>query len=130
MAQDLDSAEEFLDEFAEAWGKNDGKLLGDHFSNDGALINPFGQRADGRAAMATMYSRYFAGMLAGTSTTVRVESARPVGEDSAFVDAEQTIMAADGSVVLTVHLAALLQQDDEGWRFVEARPYAFAAAPA
>ncbi|HEV2360617.1 MAG TPA: SgcJ/EcaC family oxidoreductase [Acidimicrobiales bacterium] len=129
MTQDLDGAKTFLAEFGELWGKNDGQLLADQFTADGTLINPFGERADGREALAAMYSSYFGGMLSGTSTTVRVESVRQVGEDSAFIDAEQTITGPDGSVVLTVHLAALLRIEGGDWRFVDSRPYAYVGDP-
>ena len=130
MGHDGDSAAKFLDRFAETWDTNDGRALGELFVEDGTLINPFGQRADGRAAVATMYTGYFAGMLAGTVTSVRVESVRPVGDNAAFVDAEQTITGADGGIVLVVHLAALLRRDGDDWSFVDSRPYGFATLPA
>ena len=76
-----------------------------------------------------MYSQYFGGMLRGTSTTINLASVRAVEKNHALADGEQTIYAADGNVVLVVHLAALLRRDDDGWRFVDARPYAFATIP-
>ena len=129
MGQDLDSVTKFHDQFAESWAKGDGKILGDHFVEDASLINPFGERADGRAAIAAMYGAYFDGMLTGTSTTIRVENVRALGESQAFVDAEQTILAIDDSIVLVVHLAGLIRRDGEDWKFVDARPYAFAPIP-
>ena len=77
-----------------------------------------------------MYSEYFGGMLQGTSTTFKLESVRAVGTTHAFTDAEQTISAASGEVVLVAHLAAVLRRDGDGWRFVDSRPYTFAAVPA
>ena len=130
MGQDTDSVAKFLDRFAETWATNDGQALADTFAEGGSLINPFGQRADGRAAVAAMYGEYFSGMLAGTSTAVRVESTRPLGDDEVFVDAEQAVTAADGAILLVVHLAALLRRDGEDWRFVDSRPYVFASPPA
>ena len=129
MEQHIDSIARFLDRFAATWEHHDGQALADAFVEEGTLINPFGQRADGRPAIAGMYNEYFAGFLAGTSTTIRLESVRPVGDDGAFVDSEQTITAADGAIVLVVHLAALLLRDGEDWKFVDSRPYA-SAAPA
>lgn len=130
MGQDRDSAAKFLARFAEVWATNDGRAVADLFTEDGTLINPFGQRADGRDAVGTMYTEYFAGMLAGTSTSVRVDGIRPVGETHAFVDAEQTVTAGTGEVLLVVHLAALLARDGEDWRFVDSRPYTLADPPA
>lgn len=129
MGQNLDGATKFLDGFAESWARGDGRVLSDQFTDDGSLINPFGQRADGREAISAMYAGYFAGMLAGTSTTIRLETVRAVGDDSALIDAEQTIRAADGSPVLVVHLTALLTRAGEEWRFVDSRPYTFAPLP-
>ena len=119
----------FLQQFADSWQKNDGTVLADTFTDGGALINPFGQRADGRSEVAAMYAEYFNGMLAGTTTTIQLNTARPVGNDHAFVDAEQTIHAPNGDTLLVVHLAALLQRDGDTWRFVDSRPYTTPPAP-
>lgn len=118
-----------FDRLATAWKTNDGATVASFFAEDGALINPFGQRADGRAAIAAMYAEYFGGMLHGTSSTVKITNVRAVENNHAFVDGEQTIYAPDGSIVLAVHLAALLRRDGDGWRIVDARPYTFATRP-
>jgi uncharacterized protein (TIGR02246 family) len=125
-----DAVQDFLQLFADAWKTNDGAAVASFFVEDGALINPFGQRADGRGAIGAMYSEYFEGMLQGTSTTFKLESARAVESSHAFADGEQTISAASGEVVLVAHLVALLRRDGDGWRFVESRPYSFPALPA
>jgi len=125
-----EAVEEFFGLFADAWKTNDAKAVAGFFVEDGSLINPFGQRADGRSAVAAMYSEYFGGMLAGTSTTFDLASVRAVEANHAFADGEQTITAAGGEVVLVVHLAALLRRNGDGWRFVDARPYTFPDLPA
>jgi uncharacterized protein (TIGR02246 family) len=129
MGQDR-GVEDFLEATADAWKTNDGSVVGSLFVEDGTLINPFGQRADGRSAIAAMYSEYFGGMLRGTTTTFKVVSVRAVGTDHAFADAEQTICASNGDVVLAAHLAALLQRQGDRWHFVDSRPYSFAELPA
>lgn len=129
MSAHFDQIKSTFDRFCDAWRTNDGAAVANFFVDDGALINPFGQRADGRAAIAAMYSEYFGGMLRGTSTTFNLGGVRGVENNHAFADGEQTINAPDGSVVLGVHLAALLRHDGDGWRFVDARPYAFATTP-
>jgi len=126
MSLPFDDVQASLDRFATAWQTNDGTAVAGFFTDDGSLINPFGQRADGRTAVAAMYAEYFGGMLRGTATTVNLASVRAIGPDHAFADAEQTITAPDGSVVLVVHLAALLRREDGEWRFVDSRPYSFA----
>lgn len=121
-----------LDGCAQAWKTNDGAELGRHYTEDGSLVNPFGERADGRAALTAMYTEYFGGMLRGTTTSFEVARARPVGVDHAFVDARQVIRAPDGSTVLALHLAALMRREGGTWRLVDARPFSYATpgAPA
>ena len=118
-----------LDRFAAAWKTNDGSSVASWFTEDGSLINPFGQRADGRSAVAAMYSEYFGTILRGTSTTFDATRIRAIDDNHAFADAEQTISGPDGKVVLAVHLGALLRREGDTWRFVDARPYAYATPP-
>jgi hypothetical protein len=66
-------------------------------------------------------------MLRGSSTTFKLATMRTVENNHAFVDADQTINGSDGSVVLVVHLAALLRREAAAWRLVDARPYVVAA---
>jgi uncharacterized protein (TIGR02246 family) len=115
---------------AETWKSNDGAAFAAHFTEDGSLINPFGQRADGRAALTNMYEEYFGGILQGTTTSIELGTVRPVEENHALADAEQTIYSSAGDVVLAVHVTNLLRRDGGGWRLVDSRPYAFATPPA
>ena len=129
MSEQFDQVKSMFERYAAAWETNDGGAVADFFAEEGTLINPFGALADGRAAVAGMYSEYFAGMLRGTSTTLELANVRPIGDDHAFADAEQTIYGSGGDVVLAAHLVALLRREGGDWRFVDARPYAYAAAP-
>src|ERR1044071_9921784 len=81
MAADRASVQTFFDRAAQVWQANDGGAFAHLFAEDGSLINPFGERADGRGAVGAMYSEYFKGMLSGTSTSTTVQSVRAVGED-------------------------------------------------
>lgn len=119
----------FFEQVCKVWGTNDGAQLAGLFSEDGSLINPFGERADGRAAVEDIYADYFTGMLAGTTATIHVESVRSIDDAHVLADVAQTILGGDGSVVLVAHLTALLRREDD-WRFVDARPYTFAELPA
>ena len=125
-----DAVEEFFRLFADAWKTNDGAAVASFFVSDGSLINPFGQRADGRDAVAAMYSEYFEGMLRGTSTAIDVASVRGVESNHVLVDGEQTIMASSGEIILVAHLVALLGRDGDSWLFVDGRPYTFPAITA
>ena len=130
MSTHFDQLKTMLDCFCAVWQTNDGSGLGSHFTEDGSLINPFGERASGRAAVAAMYTQYFGGMLRGTSTTVNVKNVHAIENNHAFVDGDQTITGPDGSVVMVVHLAALMRREGGGGRFVDARPFSYATPPA
>jgi len=129
MAHDQKSVEEFFGRVAEAWKTNDAALVASFFTDDGSLINPFGERADGRDAVSGMYANYFTGMLKGSSTTVKISSVRAVGDDHVFADGEQAVNGPDGQVVLEAHIAALLRRDGDSWRFVDSRPYIIPPPP-
>ncbi len=129
MAADRASIQAFLDQAGEVWKTNDGGAFADLFTEDGSLINPFGERVDGRGAVGAMYSEFFKGMLSGTSTTMTVQSVRAVGDGYAFADCDQTITGAEGQAVLAGHLAALLRHDNGSWYFLDARPYTFPEIP-
>jgi uncharacterized protein (TIGR02246 family) len=120
----------FYQEVAAAWSANDGAAFAALFTEDGSLINPFGERADGREALAAMYGEYFGGMLKGTTTSVSLTHVRPIESDWAIADAEQTIYAANGDVLMALHVVNLLRRDGSGWRLVDSRPYAFPPPPA
>jgi len=41
----------FYEKLAPSWSANDGAEFSDFFTHDGSLVNPFGERADGRNAL-------------------------------------------------------------------------------
>src|SRR5262245_15455208 len=129
MSTPVDPIKAVFEDFSAAWKSNSGAAVAALFVEDGALVNPFGQRANGRKAVEAMYAEYFGGMLHGTSTSFTLSSVRFVGNDHALADGEQIINASDGSIVLTVHLVTLLRRESAGWRFADARPYVFTAIP-
>jgi uncharacterized protein (TIGR02246 family) len=133
-AANMGAAEEsvtaFFEKLAETWNTNDGAAFAACFTEDGSLINPFGERADGRAALTTMYTEYFGGMLKGTTTSIDLTQLRRVEANHALADADQTIYGDNGDVVLALHVVNLLRREGEDWRMVDSRPYAFPPPPA
>ena len=100
MGSPENSVVAFHQKLAAAWSANDGTAFAAFFAEDGSLINPFGERADGREALTAMYSEYFGGMLKGTTTSIRsLTHLRAIEPDHVFADAEQTIYAANGDVL-------------------------------
>src|SRR5215469_11280872 len=116
MGSPENSVVAFHDKLADAWSANDGAAFAAFFTEDGSLINPFGERADGRQALTAMYSEYFSGMLKGTTASISLTNVRPVGPDHALADAEQTIYAANGDVLMALHVVNLLRRDGDDWR--------------
>ena len=130
MGSPESSVAAFHDKLAAAWRANDGAAFAAFFTEDGSLINPFGERADGREALTAMYSEYFGGMLKGTTTSISLtHAAGQIEPDHAFADAEQTIYAANGDVLMALHVVNLLRKDGDDWRLVDSRPYAFPPLP-
>lgn len=129
MSAQLDQIKSTFDRMADAWKTNDAAAVASFFTEDGALINPFGERADGRQAIAAMYAKYFGGMLRGTTTAVDLTSVRTVEGNHVFADGKQTVYGADGNVVLALHMATLLRREGTAWRLVDARPYTYATIP-
>ena len=119
----------FFEKVAAAWKANDGAEFAAQFTADGSLINPFGERADGRAALTAMYSEYFGGMLAGTTTSIDLTHLRSIGDDHVFADADQNVYAPTGEAILALHVVNLLQREGADWRIVDSRPYAFSPVP-
>lgn len=130
MSSPEDSVAAFHQKVAAAWSANDGAAFTGFFTQDGSLINPFGERADGREALTAMYSEYFGGMLKGTTTSISLTHVRPIEPGHAFADADQTIYAASGDVLMALHVVNLLRRDGGEWRLVDSRPYAFPPPPA
>jgi uncharacterized protein (TIGR02246 family) len=120
----------FFGKVSDAWSANDGAAFAELFTADGSLVNPFGERADGRAAVAAMYAEYFAGMLKGTTTSITLTQLRPIESDHAFADADQTICSANGEVLLRLRVVNLLRRDGSDWSLVDSRPYELSSPPA
>ena len=129
MSGNEETVVKFFERVAARWKTNDGAEFASTFAEDASLINPFGERADRRAAIGNMYSEYFAGMLQRTSTTLEVQTVRSAEPNHAFVDAEQTIFGSNGEVVLALHLASLLRRDGDERSCVDSRPYAYSPTP-
>jgi uncharacterized protein (TIGR02246 family) len=119
----------FFEKLAASWKANDGAEFAAHFTEDGSLINPFGERADGRAALAAMYTEYFGGMLAGTTTSISLTHLRSIDADHVLADAEQKVYAPTGEVILALHIVKLLRRSGDDWQMVDSRPYAFLEVP-
>jgi hypothetical protein len=98
-----------------------------------AQLNEIHQRLEKAGAEPDphrLHHSCFGGMLKGTTTSISLAHVRPVEPDHAFADAEQTIYAANGDVLMALHVVNLLRKDGDDWQLVDSRPYAFPPPPA
>lgn len=86
-------------EFVAAWNAHDAKKMAAVWADDGDLINPFGQKASGRAAIEKFFEAEQAGATKGTTYTIESTSIRELDRNTAFADWESVVtgmMGPDG----------------------------------
>ncbi len=117
-------------EFEEAFGAKDADRLGTMFVPDGTLVNPMGERAEGREQVVALFRRGFDTVLKGTRNKIHIQHVRMVTPELAFVDFEQELMGGspppDAPRPWVAHGVALLSKQGGGaWMVLDARPYFF-----
>ena len=123
------SLQKTLVAFTEAFNRFDAKAVASFFSDDGTLLNPMGNYGRGRAGVEKVFRDDAQKLLAGSTSTFTVKSARPVGNDCLLLDCDHEARGArlpDGTTgTLMVHLVLLAQRRGESWKWLDARPYVF-----
>src|SRR4051794_21089536 len=118
-----------FDRLVAAWNVGDIAGVTAQFAADGRLVSPFGHDARGTEAVQDLYQQFLGdGPLKGSQTTVRIEDVRLLADDIAVVDCNQIIDECDLGR-LDLHLVKVLHRGPDGWRALEARPYAFLPLP-
>jgi len=120
-----------LNEFQNAWNKEDTAAMAALWAEDGTLINPFGVTAQGRDAMIKVFTQEHAGPFKNTKYSVSEMKIQWVTPDVAIVDATANITgvrAADGSSApdFPHHVTWVFVKKDGKWMAAAARPYQFA----
>lgn len=120
-------------QFNEAFNRHDAQEVASHWAENGSLITPGGERGDGRAGVQRVFQHDADTILAGTSSTFTIAAARPLGPDLCLLDLDHDLRnfkMADGSKgAVRLHVVILAQRKDGAWRWLDARPYAFATPP-
>jgi uncharacterized protein (TIGR02246 family) len=123
------SLQKTLVAFTEAFNRFDAKAVASFFSDDGTLLTPEGRYGRGRAGVEKVFRDDAQKLLAGSTSTFTVKSARPVGNDCLLLDCDHEARGArlpDGTTgTLMVHLVLLAQRRGESWKWLDARPYVF-----
>ncbi len=122
-------------EFEAAFSAHDAEKVGALFAPEGSLINPMGERADGREAVTALFRKNFEGVLKGAKARVEIQRARLVTPEVALVDIEQQLIGGapppGAPRPWTAHVVVLLAKQGGGdWMMLDARPYFFVHRPA
>lgn len=108
-----------------AWNRGDAAGIAGHYAPEGRLINPFGEVADGRTAIEAVFTELFAGLLAGSTSDIEVDTVRELAPGLLVVDGTQTTSGP----LPPLHVTAVVRQTADAAQILECRPYAFVPQP-
>ena len=116
--------------FEQAFGAQDADKAGAMFAPDGTIINPAGERAEGRDQVTALFRKDFEGVLKGVKNKLSILSVRMVTPELAFVDIQQELTGGKPMpgrpTPWVAHAAVLLTKQGGGdWMVLDARPYFF-----
>jgi uncharacterized protein (TIGR02246 family) len=126
--------EKVWQQFSDAWASGDAPARAALFAEDASLINPFGVKANGRAAIEKVFEMENVGFAKGTTHTFSDFSFRFLTPTIAEVDATGEIAKKPGAggtaePVLTIHVFSIMEKTHGTWQMKDARPYVFAPPP-
>ncbi len=116
--------------FEQAFGAHDADKVGAMFATDGTIINPAGERAEGREQVTALFRRDFESVLAGVKSKLTILNVRMVTPELAFVDIQQELTGGKAMPDRPRHRIAhgvvlLTKQGGGDWMVLDARPYFF-----
>jgi len=118
-------------QFSDAWAAGDAHARASVWSADASLINPYGVKAKGRAAIEKVFEQEDATFAKGTTHTFSDFSFRFLTPSYAEVDATGEIVGikgADGATMppLHIHVFGIVKKTGGTWMIHDARPYVIA----
>lgn len=123
------SLQKTIDAFVEAFNRFDAKAVASFWAEDGTLLNPVGNYGRGRAGIEQVFREDAQRLLGGSTSSIRVRTARPVGGDCLLLDCDheaRNCRMPDGTTgTMAMHLVVLAQRTGDGWKWLDARPYRF-----
>lgn len=127
------SLESVLQQFNAAFNRFDEEAIASFWAEDGTLINPVGSYGKGRSGILKVLHDDLRTILGGTTSTFTITSARKVGSDCVLLDLDhdlENFRHPDGSKgPMKLHAVILAQQQANGWKWLDARPYGFLPRP-
>lgn len=128
------SIEATLQRFTEAFNRFDPSEVASFWADDGTLISPIGMLGEGQSGVMRVYREDIDLILKGTTSHFSITRSRPIGNDCVLMDLDHELrncrMPDGTSGTMTIHLALLAQRKGDGWKWLDARPYAFLPRPA
>lgn len=121
-------------EFVAAWNAHDAKKMAAVWADDGDLINPFGQKASGRAAIEKFFEAEQAGVMKGTTYAIESTSVRELDRNTAFGDWEAVVTGMtgpDGKALppFRHHVSSVFEMKGGHWKAAAVRAYEFKPVP-
>lgn len=134
MGGDEEGVKAAFERFSQAWAAGDAKARAMVFTNDGSIINPFGQEAWGRAEIVKLFEDENATIAKGTTQTFDNFKMTFVLPNLALVDCDGTISgiktpAGDAAPDQKVHVFVVAVKRGKDWQCRYARPTIFAPMP-
>lgn len=127
------SLAEAWSKFEAAFNRQDPREVASFWDEEGTLISPAGMLGAGRAEVEKVYAYDLGTFLKGTRSSFDVQRVRTLARDVVCMDCDHTLSGArmpDGSTgTMKLHLVCIARRHGDGWRWLDARPYAFVPAP-
>src|SRR5437773_2646733 len=92
-----DAIKKVQDDFSAAWGKPDAaKTMAAMFAEDGDLVNPLGEEADGRAGVEKLFTREQSTVFKGSTLALTLAKVRMIKADVAIGEGSYEVTGAHG----------------------------------
>ena len=93
--KDEDAIKKVQDDFSAAWGKPDAaKNMAAMFAEDGDVVNPVGEEADGRAAVEQLFTKEQGTVFKGSTLTLTPGKSRMIKPDVAIGEGKFEVTGA------------------------------------
>ncbi|MEV6316151.1 SgcJ/EcaC family oxidoreductase [Streptomyces sp. NPDC051776] len=117
-ADDEQQIHELWDAMARSWAAGDAASFAANFSETCDFTTVRGEKPPGRDGIAAGHDRLFRTAYRGTVLRARVTGIRALRPDLATVNAESTIVGADGTPLVSTHALAVVERTAStgGWR--------------
>lgn len=126
--------EKLNQDFAAGWNAHDPKKMAAAWAEDGDLINPFGRKGTGRAAVQKIFEDEHGSVMKTSTFKLESSSVRELGATAAFGDWEILITGMadpEGKSIPDAHYHCAVVYTKTGghWSIAAGRPYAFLPPP-